>query len=101
MRIVIPLSVLVLVLGGCRQRPLAPGISDSTFVRVMAGLRRLPTGTAVDRYTRDHARDSILKAHGVTAPQIESAAVALAADPERAAALWRAIDAANTSRPAK
>src|SRR5512132_2174698 len=86
-------TVLFLVaLAGCRQQPLATGVTDSTFVRVMVGLRRLPTGNSFDRGVRDRSRDSILKANGVSAGQIESAAVSLASHPDRAAAIWRAID---------
>ena len=89
---VIPFLVIAALLAGCRKQPLAPGVSDSAFVRAMAGLRRLPTGTTVDHLVRDRMRDSILRANGVTGPQLESAASALASDPDRAAAIWRAID---------
>jgi hypothetical protein len=84
--------VLLAFLSGCRKQPLAPGVSDSAFVRAMAGLRRLPTGAVVDHLVRDRMRDSILRANGLTGPQLESAASALASDPDRAAEIWRAID---------
>ena len=44
---------------------------------------------------RAAARDSILRAHGVTAAQLESAAVRLSSQPDRAANLWRVIEAAQ------
>jgi len=40
-------------------------------------------------------RDSVLKAHGVTVRQLDSAARALARDPDRAEALLQAANRAN------
>lgn len=73
---------------GCQRHVLAAGVSDSTFVGAMAGLRRLPAASMVDSASRMRARDSILKHYGLTAAQLEAAAAALAAHPDHAAALW-------------
>ncbi|MBV6521430.1 MAG: hypothetical protein MNPFHGCM_01568 [Gemmatimonadaceae bacterium] len=67
------------------------GISDSAFVAAMAGLRRLPVHSMIDSASRMAARDSILRANGLTAAQLEAAAAALASDPGRAAAIWDAV----------
>ena len=84
--------LLSLAAAACRPSPLAPGVSDSAFVRVMAALRRVPSTGPTDSAARQRSRDSILRANRVTAPQIESAAVSLATQPMRASELWRAIE---------
>jgi hypothetical protein len=91
-RLVVGLALIGFTATGCRGGELATGVSDSTYVRVMAGLRRLPVGPVIDTQARNRARDSILRAHGITATQLESAAVALSDDPVRASELWRAIE---------
>jgi hypothetical protein len=85
------LLVGVLASGGCRRHVIAGGLSDSTFVAAIAGLRRLPAQSMVDSASRSRARDSVLKHYGVTAAQLESAAAALANSPDRAAGLWAEI----------
>mgnify|MGYP001618086448 CR=1 FL=1 len=74
-------------------------MSDSTFVRTMIALRRLPLGYSADTAARVRMRDSVLRAHGVTAAQIESVAVKLADDPDRAAGIWRVIESAMAPPP--
>jgi hypothetical protein len=76
----------------CRTGDLVSGVSDSTFVRAMVSLRRLPSATVLDSASRGRMRDSILTALGIRAAQLESAATRLADDPVRAAALWHAIE---------
>jgi hypothetical protein len=76
----------------CERKELAPGVTDSTFVGAMAGLRRLPASAMVDSASRKRARDSILRRYQVTGVQLESAASKLASEPERAAAVWSAIE---------
>jgi hypothetical protein len=68
----------------------------------MAALRRLPIGTAIDTVARARTRDSILRANGLTVPQLESAAASLSDNPTRASEVWKAIErrAADTA-PAK
>ena len=84
--------VLTALAAACDRKELAPGISDSTFVSAMAGLRRLPAAAMVDSASRVRARDSVLRRYRLTPVQLESAASALAADPERANAVWIAIE---------
>ena len=92
------LAVSAVLLAGCRSDEIVSGVSDSTFARAMIALRRLPLATQGDTASRVAARDSILRSHGVTAAQLESAAVRLADDPARAANLWRVIEAAQFER---
>jgi hypothetical protein len=84
--------LIVAAVIGCDRKELAPGVSDSTFVGAMAGLRRLPARSMVDSAARSRARDSVLRHYRVTGVQLESAASVLASDPERASAVWAAID---------
>ena len=80
-------------LGACRDGALAAGVSDSAYVSAMVGLREVARDTMLpDSAARAAARDSILQGQGLTAEQLEQASRALAADPERAAAVWRAIE---------
>ena len=75
---------------GCRRDPVFTDMSDSTFVRTMVALRKLPVG--FNDAGRERQRDSILAAFGVTGAQLESTAVRLADDPVRASEIWRAIE---------
>lgn len=93
------LLLLVLLAGGCRRDRIFTEMSDSTFVRTMVALRRLPVGMIADPTARARQRDSILTANGVTAAQVESTAVRLASDPARAAGIWRAIEQPTVSSP--
>jgi len=88
--VLLPLATLTVPLG-CRPQSLAGGISDSTFVAAMAGLRRLPAHAMVDSASRMRARDSILKHYGLTTAQLEAAAASLSSNPDRAAAVWDAV----------
>lgn len=86
-----PFLCLTLVLG-CRRGEISDGVSDSTYVRTMVALRKLPLGPFEDSIPRLRMRDSVLRHFGLTAAQLESASAALASQPDRAAALWRAIE---------
>lgn len=81
--------------GGCQGRDIVPGVSDSTFVQTMAALRRVASDSMLGDSARAHRRDSVLRQHGVTAPQLERAARALADDPDRAESLFQAVNRAN------
>ena len=81
---------------GCRRDPIFKEMSDSTYIRTMVALRKLPIGPA-DTVPRARQRDSILKAFGVTAAQLEAIAIRLSDDPARAATIFRAIE--NPSQP--
>lgn len=93
------LAVSAAVLASCRGDEIVSGVSDSTFAQTMIALRRLPLATTSDTVARAAARDSILRAHGITGVQLESAAVRLADQPDRAANLWRVIEAAQFEAP--
>lgn len=87
------LALLCLVaLLGCRRGEIVRGVSDSTYVRAMVALRRLPLGPFEDSTPRIRSRDSVLASFGISAEQLESASVALATQPDRAAALWQKIE---------
>lgn len=93
--------LLIIALFGvsaCRSDQIFSDMSDSTYVRTMVALRRLPVGT-VDSASRAQQRDSILRSFDVTAAQVESTSVRLANDPARAAEIWRAIEQAPTTPP--
>lgn len=95
------LTVMLTVVGpasGCRRRAaVVDGVSDSTFVATMVELRRLDSATTTDSAARLAARAAVLQRRGLTAPQLERFAKALAAEPERAQTLFARID--STLRP--
>ena len=97
----IPVLILLISSGACRRSEIVRGVSDSTFVRTMVELRRLPTGLFSDTTFRARMRDSVLRANRVTGDQMESAAVRLAQDPVRAAAIWQAIEHAGSTAPGR
>ena len=92
------LALTVLLSNGCRREQVFTEMSDSTYVRTMVALRKLPIGVA-DTVPRARQRDSILKVFGVTAAQMESVAVRLSDDPARAAVIFRAIENPSVSSP--
>jgi hypothetical protein len=94
------LVVAVLVVSAaCRRGQPASSVSDSTFVAVMADLKRVHEATGLDSAQRATRRDSILQSRGLTAARLDSAARALARNPTRAQTVWQAIDrrAADTT----
>jgi hypothetical protein len=97
-----PIAIIALATlvqsAGCRSDPVFTDMSDSTFVRTMVALRKLPIGSA-DTATRARQRDSVLNVFGVTAAQVESTTLRLADDPARAASIWRAIENPSTGSP--
>ena len=80
---------------GCQGRDIVAGVSDSTFVQTMAALRRVASDSTLGDSARAHGRDSVLRQPGLTATQFERAARALADDPDRAEALFQAVNRAN------
>jgi hypothetical protein len=86
--LVFPVAVLV----GCGSPTLADGVTLETYVEAMAALRRIQDDPALLPAAKASARDSVLRAHGVTAKELESAAAVLASDPNRALATWQAIE---------
>lgn len=97
-RNILALTMAVTLATACRRDPVFQEMSDSTFVKTMVALRTLPIGPA-DTVIRARQRDSILKAFGVTAAQMESVAVRLSNDPARAAEIFRAIENPSVSSP--
>jgi hypothetical protein len=91
-----PLVLMVLVAlasaAGCRREQLATGISDSTFVAVMADLKRVHDTPGMDSAQRAQRRDSVLQSRGLTPAQLEAAAHQLAQNPGRAQTVWQAVE---------
>lgn len=79
-------------LGGCPGRGELAGIGDSTFVAVMARLHRIETDAHLSAAERDSRRQEVLQEEGLTPQQLEDAARALSGNPERALAIWQAIE---------
>lgn len=93
-------AVLALVAAGCGpdgHAASAPPVPDSVYVEVMArlvlldslmgsGSRHLPEGTS-----RDSARASVLRAHGVAGDELLAFARERGTRPERMEAIWRRI----------
>lgn len=67
-----------------------PGVSDSAFVATMADLRRIGA-VGSDSAATNTTRRRVLQQRGLTVQQLDRAARALAADPERATAIFEAI----------
>jgi hypothetical protein len=92
-------AFLAILLAACSPGEIVPGVRDSTFVATMADLRRVEA-TAENTSELAASRRRILQQRGLTAEQLESAARALGDDPERALAIWRAIDKRAVNMPA-
>ena len=88
------LFVLVVAtpIAACQRSQLATGVSDSTFVAVMAELKRVHDMPGVDSGRRAARRDSILQRRGLTPAQLEAAAKRLAQNPARAQTVWQAVE---------
>ncbi|NUO65374.1 MAG: hypothetical protein HOQ11_12365 [Gemmatimonadaceae bacterium] len=89
--------LLACVVCGCRKGDIVPGVSDSAFVATMAELRRIdapPSDSAASA-----ARRRVLQQRGLTGDQLERAGRALAADPDRATALFEAIQRRMLATP--
>jgi hypothetical protein len=87
------LSLVLLVLAGCRTRTADLGMSDSAFVQVMGELKAVADVQTVTPAVRAQRRDAVLRKRGVTADQLEKLSVTLGAHPQHAKRLWSAIDA--------
>jgi hypothetical protein len=75
-------------------------VPDSTFVATMVQLRQVQGDSSLEAMAKDSARREVLRAHGLTAEELERAARALAANPKHAMAVFREIDRQATGRPA-
>lgn len=83
---------LGIALVGCPGRNQLAGISDSTYVSVMARLHRIETDDRLSREERDSMRVVVLNEEALTPEQLEAAARVLAQDPQRAQDVWLAIE---------
>ena len=93
------LSALVVMTANCRRDAGAGGMSDSTFVAVMADLRRVHNTAGLDSGQRAARRTQILQTRNLTPAQLEIAAKDIAQNPTRAQTVWQAIErrAADTT----
>ena len=82
---------LACVLAACNSGDIVPGVRDSTFVATMADLRRAEA-MEHDPTSLAEARRRILQQRGLTPDRMEAAARKLGDDPERAVAIWQAIE---------
>jgi hypothetical protein len=88
-----PLVLVVLIaVAGCQGGGDSTGVSDSTFVRVMADLKRVRDTPGLDSAQRAFRRDSILQGRGLTPAQLEAAARQLAENPGHAQTVWQAVE---------
>ncbi|HJR63254.1 MAG TPA: hypothetical protein VJ803_06085 [Gemmatimonadaceae bacterium] len=85
-------ALTIAALLGCRMGGDLAGLDESAFIVAMAELRVIATTPDLDSIRRATARDSVLRARGVTAEQLERSARSLAADPEHAMEVWQEID---------
>ena len=84
---------LSLWIGGCRRGAGAPDVTDSTFVAAVAQLRRITFDSTLDSAGKAAARRGVFAKYKATPAELERTARAMARDPDRAVAIWRAIDA--------
>jgi D-serine deaminase-like pyridoxal phosphate-dependent protein len=95
-------AIAILLSAGACSRPSArSAVSDSTFVATITELRTIEADQAMDSTARDSARAAVLRSHGISAADLEQAARVMAHDPDRAMAVWRAIErrAEGSSEP--
>ncbi|MCU0625365.1 MAG: DUF4296 domain-containing protein [Gemmatimonadaceae bacterium] len=93
------LAFLVVVAAACRARGVDLGMQDSTYVQILTELRGVADPADLSPALRASRRDAVFRKHGVTAAQLEEASARLAADPERAAALWKRVDEKAAALP--
>jgi hypothetical protein len=95
-----PVLVIALVaLVACARGPAELGMSDSTYVQVLAELRQVGDQAGVAPALRATRRDAVFRKHKVSPQAIEAASAALAAEPQRAAELWRKVDEKAAALP--
>jgi len=95
------LCVLLAAGASCQRSQSSDGVSDTTFVAVMAALKNVRDMPGLDSAARAFKRDSILQRKGLKPAQLEAAAKRLAQNPARAQTVWQAVErrAADTTRP--
>jgi hypothetical protein len=93
------LALLLLSSTGCPGDGQLAGISDSTFVDVMARLHQIETDERLSREERDSLRQLTLQEEDLSPERLEEAARSLAREPERALAIWQAIERKSGVEP--
>ena len=91
------LALLLIVSAASCRDPIFQEMSDSTYVKTMIALRSLPIGS--DSAARARQRDSVLRAFGVTAKDLEAISIRLSDDPELAGTIFRAIENPQVNPP--
>ena len=89
-RLLLACVVCLALVGGCRAR--GRGVSDSTFVATMAELRQVDENRSLDSAAKAAARKRVLQGRGLSAEAVERRARELVRDPDKAGAIWQAID---------
>jgi hypothetical protein len=90
-RLLITHIVLGMAVAACTRASGEAVMDDSTFVATMARLSALEQRYELNEAARDSAREAILQEQGLTTDALERQARSYAADPGRAAAIWREI----------
>lgn len=87
------LAILALLAAAaCEPSTDLAGVSEETFVRTMADLRRIERDITLDSVQKAEARDAALQERNLTPAELEAAARALADDAPRAVSVWARID---------
>jgi hypothetical protein len=92
-------ALLLLSVTACPQNSQLAGMTDSTFVDVMARLHQIETDERLSREERDSLRLVALQEEDLSPEQLEEAARSLAREPERALAIWQAIERKSGVEP--
>lgn len=79
-------------LAACSRMDGGGVMDDSTFVTTMAQLSAIEQRYELTDAARDSARRQVLQEQGLTADALERQARAYGDDPQRATAIWRAIN---------
>lgn len=87
-----------LTLVGCRQESAGGDTADSLYVAVMSELQQVRIDPRLDSAGRAEARRKVLQGRGLTPEELARLARRVAEDPERAAEVWRAIEARSRVR---
>jgi hypothetical protein len=91
--------LLLAAMPACDRSSGLPGMSEEEFVRTMAELRRIERNVTLDSAARTTARRNTLQERDLTPEALETAARALAADPNHALEIWARIDSLASLDP--
>ena len=93
------LALLIPLLTACARPSVELGMSDSTYVQVLAELRQVGDQSNVAPVLRATRRDAVFRRHKLSPTELEAASAALTSDPSRAAELWRKVDEKAAALP--